>query len=96
MPGPQPQFRSDADRQAWTIYEQICATSEGRPFAGRDAATLLKQIANWNSANPGLKALEKAAPDVRLAFLENSLGWLRAEAKAQFTFAPASRFPKRR
>jgi hypothetical protein len=86
MPGPQPQFRSDADRQAWTIYEQICATSEDRPFAGRDAATLLKQIANWKSENPGLKALEKAAPEVCLAFLENSLDWLRAEAKAWFNF----------
>lgn len=86
MPGSQPQPQSDADKQAWSIFEQICATSEDRPFAGRDAATLMAQVADWKARNPGLIALQKAAPDVRLAFLEHSLEWLRAESKGHFNF----------
>jgi len=86
MPGPQPQFRSEADRQAWAIFEQICATSAERPFAGMSAATLMSQIAEWKSRNPALKALEAAAAVVKLAFFENSLAWLRAESRAHLNF----------
>src|ERR1043166_9566398 len=86
MPGSQPQPQSAADKEAWAIFEQICATCDDRPFSGRDAATLMAQIAEWKANNPGLLALQQAAPEVRLAFLANSLGWLRAESKGQFNF----------
>jgi hypothetical protein len=79
-------FTSDADKQAQAIYEQICATSDDRPFAFQSVLQMFREVADWKAANPALRALEKASPEVHLAFLHHSCEWLKAEAKEQRNF----------
>jgi hypothetical protein len=77
---------TDADKQAQTIYEQICTTSDDRPFAFQSVLDMVRGVADWKTSNPALRALEKASPDVHLAFLNHSCEWLKAEAKEQRNF----------
>jgi hypothetical protein len=89
---------SDAEKQAWAIYEQICATSSDRPSSGDVLSQLLRDIANWQAKNPGLRAIQQAAPEVLLAFLKNSLEWLQTKSQDHRhyrtiqTLADATRF----
>jgi len=72
---------TDAEKQALTIYEQICATSADRPFSGHTLDQMLRDIAKWKAANPALRAIEQASPEVHLAFLDQSFEWFKAETK---------------
>ena len=83
-------FTTDADKQAQAIYEQICATSDDRPFAFQSATQMFRDVADWKASNPALRALEKASPEVHLAFLNHSCEWLKAEAKEQRNFRVTS------
>ena len=83
-------FTSDADKQAQAIYEQICTTSDDRPFAFQSVDQMFRDTADWKANNPALRALEKAVPEVHLAFLNHSCEWLKAEAKQRGNFRVTS------
>lgn len=74
---------TDAEKQAQSIYEMICASSGDRPVAGNSVTQLLRDIAGWKAGNPALTLLKDAGPEVRLAFLEHSFEWLKAEARGE-------------
>jgi len=77
----------DAKKQAATIYEAICATSADRPFSFHTAAQRHREIVAWQSNNPGLTSLRQAPPDVLIAFLSQSVEWLRAESRDHSNFS---------
>lgn len=71
----------DAKQQAAAIYETICASSADRPLAGQSVEQITRDIAKWQSGNPGLILLREATAEVQAAFLSQSVGWLGAESK---------------
>ncbi|HET6179187.1 MAG TPA: DUF4132 domain-containing protein [Candidatus Sulfotelmatobacter sp.] len=77
---------ADAEKQAQTIFEQICATSSNRPSSANSVGEMLRNIANWQEQNPALIAIQKAAPEVLLAFLDHSFEWIKAESKPRGNF----------
>lgn len=79
-------FTTGADKQAEAIYEQICTTSDDRPSAFQTVEQSFREIGNWKAANPALRALQKASPEVHLAFLNRSCEWLKAESKGDGDF----------
>src|SRR5215469_5000311 len=83
-------FPTGADKQARAIYEQICTTSDDRPSAFQSVEGLFRDIGNWKAANPALQALQKASPEVHLAFLNHSPEWLKAESKDHGNFGVKS------
>jgi hypothetical protein len=71
---------TEPDKQALCIYETIVATSAERPKSFLGVAQMLHETAAWKGKNPALAELGRAEPRVLLSFLEQSFGWLRAEA----------------
>jgi Domain of unknown function (DUF4132) len=80
----------DAKKRAATIYEAICTTSADRPFAFQSVAEMHRDIAAWQANNPGLTSLRQAPPDVQIAFLSQSVEWLRAESRDYSNFRVTS------
>lgn len=72
---------TEAEKQALTIYEDICASSQDRPYSAGSLGEMLRKLAEWRQGNRALAALSHAGTEVQFAFLTQSLGWLRAEAK---------------
>jgi hypothetical protein len=72
---------TEVEKKALAIYDVICASGQDRPSSGRSLDELMKALAEWRAKSPGLAALRKAPPEVQLAFLAQSLQWLRAEAR---------------
>ena len=72
---------TEAEKQAFAIYEEMCVTSHDRPFGANSIQELHHNLATWSANNPGLAKLRRSSEDVRLAFLKQSLEFLRAEAK---------------
>ena len=71
---------TEAGKQALAIYELIVATSAQRPMAFQTVEQFNRETAAWKLNNPAFQELGRAEPDVLLAFLGESFGWLRAEA----------------
>jgi hypothetical protein len=66
---------TEADEQAYSIYELISNTSADRPIAFRSIEQSKKETAEWQAANPGLQAMRNASSEVLLAFLRNFKEW---------------------
>jgi hypothetical protein len=80
----------DAKKQAAIIYEAICTTSADRPFSFHTVAQMHREIAAWQANNPGLTSLRGAPPEVQIAFLSQSVEWLRAESRDYSNFRVTS------
>jgi hypothetical protein len=68
------------DKQALAIYEMIVATSKDRPTAFQTVDQMRRETSAWKANNPAFAELDRAEPQVLLAFLGQSFDWLRAEA----------------
>ena len=66
---------TDAEHQAYLIYELVRSTSSNRPFAFQSAVQALSETAAWQATNPGLQAMRDAPAEVLLAFLRNFKEW---------------------
>jgi len=86
----EPAKRTDAEKQAWAIYEMICGTSADRPFAFQSVEQMYREIGDWKAHNPALAAIERAQPAVLLAFLDYSFQWIKAESKQRGNFRVTS------
>ena len=71
---------TEAEKKALAIYELIVATSAQRPMAFRTMEQLQRETAAWKQNDPAFMELDRAEPEVLLAFLRQSFEWLRAEA----------------
>ena len=82
---------TEAEKQAFAIYEEICATGKHRPYSANSVAEMMRKLEEWRENNAAFKALSRASAEVRLAFLSGSFEWLRAEAKdhSRFRVCPA-------
>jgi hypothetical protein len=85
-----PGNRTDAEKQAWALYEMICASSADRPFAFHSIEQMHREIGDWKANNPALAELERASPAVLLAFLDHSFTWIKAESKEHSNFRVTS------
>ena len=74
-PGSERTPMTEADQQAYSIYELISNTSADRPFAFQSIEQAQSETAAWQAANPGLRAMRNASPQVLLAFLRNYKEW---------------------
>lgn len=72
---------TEAEKQAFAIYEEICATGKDRPYSPFSMADMMHKLTEWRANNSALTALSRSSAEVRLAFLNRSFEWLRAEAK---------------
>lgn len=79
-------MREEAEQQALNIYETICASSGDRPFAFQSVGQMHRDIAAWRASNAGLGKIKQASPEVLLAFLSESVEWLKAESKEHSNF----------
>ncbi len=77
---------TDAEKQAFAIYDLILTTSHDRPYSGHTVEQMLRDIAGWKARTPALKAIEQASPEVHLAFLNHSLEWLKTQTKDRGNF----------
>ena len=77
---------TEAEKQAFVIYEEICATGEERPYSANSLAEMMRKLADWRANNRALAALSRSGPEVQLAFLSQCFEWLRAEAKDHSRF----------
>jgi hypothetical protein len=59
---------TEAEQQAFSIYELIGTTSANRPIAFRSIEQAQRETAAWQATNPGLQAMRNAPPEVLLAF----------------------------
>jgi hypothetical protein len=80
----------DAQKEALSFYEKICANSADRPYAFRSVEQMHHELAAWQASNPGLESLRKASPEVRAAFLSHSVEWLKAESRDHSNFRVTS------
>ena len=80
----------DANREALTIYETICATSADRPFAFSTVEQMHRELAAWQAHNRALAHLRQASQDVQTAFLSQSVEWLKAESREHSNFRVTS------
>ena len=71
---------TEPEKQAVAIYEMIVASSARRPMAFRTMEQLQRETAAWKANHPAFLELDRAEPDVLLAFLAQCFAWLRAEA----------------
>lgn len=76
-----PSKLTDAEKQAFAIFDLILSTSEDRPFSGQTLEQMQQDIADWKATNPALKAIEQASSEVHLAFLTHSFEWLKDQTK---------------
>src|SRR6516162_9736159 len=74
-PGSERTPMTEADQQAYSIYELIRNSSADRPFAFRSIEQAQSETAAWRAANPGLPAMRNASPEVLMAFLRNYKEW---------------------
>jgi hypothetical protein len=74
-----------AEKQAWSIYETMAATGKDRPTAFHTMDQLLGETAAWKKNNPALAELDRAEPEVLLAFLAQSFDWVRAESQVKWS-----------
>jgi len=81
---------TDAKEQATEIYEMICTTSADRPFAFRSVEQMQREMAAWQANNPGLQKIRQASPEVLIAFLSQSVEWLKAKSKDHSNFRVTS------
>ncbi|HLX77237.1 MAG TPA: hypothetical protein VKR26_20995, partial [Terriglobales bacterium] len=72
---------TEAEKQAFALYEDICASGKERPYSANSLAEMLRKLSEWRANNSALTALSRASAEVQLAFLNGSFEWLRAEAK---------------
>ena len=72
---------TEAEKQAFTLYEEICATGKDRPYSANSVAEMMRKLEEWRENNAAFKALSRTSAEVRLAFLSGSFEWLHAEAK---------------
>jgi hypothetical protein len=73
-----------AEKQAWSIYETMVATGKDRPTAFHTMDQMLGETAAWKQNNPALAELDRAEPEVLLAFLALSFDWTRAESQVKW------------
>src|ERR1700752_2814929 len=66
---------TEADQQAYSIFDLIKNTSPDRPFAFRSIEQSKTETAEWQVTNPGLQAMRNASSEVLLAFLRNYKEW---------------------
>jgi hypothetical protein len=72
---------SEAEKQAFALYEEICASGKERPYSANSLGEMMRKLEEWRASNSALTALSHASAEVQLAFVSESFGWLRAEAK---------------
>ena len=72
---------TEAEKQAFALYEEICASGKERPYSANSLAEMMRKLAEWRVNNSAFTALSRASTEVQLAFLNGSFEWLRAEAK---------------
>jgi hypothetical protein len=77
---------TEAEKQAFALYEEICATGNDRPYSANSMAEMMRKISEWRATNSALTALGRASAEVQLAFLDHCFEWLRAEAKDHSRF----------
>ena len=77
---------TDPAKKALAIYEELCASSQDRPYSGNSLQDMMRKMAEWRQNNRPLVALGQSAPEVRLAFLSQCWEWLRAEAREHANF----------
>src|ERR1700739_893065 len=78
---------TEAEKRALAIYEMMVATSKDRPIAFHSIDQMRRETAAWKASNPAFGELASAEPEVLLAFLSQSLDWLRAEAHLAKSYA---------
>lgn len=78
------------EKDAFAIYEQMCATSQDRPFSFNSIEEMNRKLSGWTAENPALNQLRRAPSEVRLAFLQQSIGFLSAEGKVRRNFRVVS------
>jgi hypothetical protein len=71
---------TEAEKQAFAIYELLVAASALRPMAFQTMEQLQRETAAWKENSPAFVELNRAESEVLLAFLRQSFEWLRAEA----------------
>jgi hypothetical protein len=71
---------TEDEKQALAIYELIVATSKDRPMAFQTIEQMHRETAVWKATNPAFATLDRAEPQVLMAFLAQSFDCLRAEA----------------
>src|SRR5579864_3505743 len=72
---------TEAEKQAFALYEEVCATGKDRPYSANSVAEMMRKLEEWRENNSALTALSRASAEVQLAFLNGSFEWLRAEVK---------------
>lgn len=72
---------TEAEKHAFALYEDICATGKDRPHSANSLAEMMRKVAEWRASNSALTALSRASTEVQQAFLSGSFEWLPAEAK---------------
>lgn len=72
---------TDAEKQAFSVYEIILTTSGDRPYCGDTWEQLQRDIANWKARSHALKTIEESAFEVREAFLKHSFQWFQTAGK---------------
>ena len=81
---------TEARKQALAICETICATSGDRPQTFHRVEQMQRETSVWKANNPALTALSNSSPEVKLAFLNQSFEWLRADARPARPFVRAN------
>ena len=81
---------ADPKIQALAVYEAICASSADRPLAFHSVEQMHRDLATWQKNNVGLTALRQTSADVQIAFLGESVEWMRAEQRDQSNFRVTS------
>ena len=81
---------TEHEKDAFAIYEQMCASSEDRPYSGNSIEELTRKLTAWSADNPALAQLRRAPAETRIAFLKQSLEFLSAESKDHRNFRTIS------
>ncbi len=66
---------TEAEQQAYSIYDLIWRTSADRPIAFHSVEEARRETAAWKASSAGLQAIRSASPEVLLAFLKNYKQW---------------------
>jgi hypothetical protein len=77
---------TEVEKQALALYEEICASSKDRPFSASSVGEMMRKLAEWRKGNRAFDALRRSGLEVQLAFLNQSFGWLQAEARDHSRF----------
>ncbi|MGE5207101.1 MAG: DUF4132 domain-containing protein [Chlamydiota bacterium] len=77
---------TEAEKQAFALYEDICASGKERPYSANSLAEMMRKLAEWRANNSALTNLSRASVEVQLVFLSHCFEWLRAEAKDHSRF----------